>query len=221
MELPLWGAGHRSPAAGQRRISSANGAPQHEPRATPWVGIGLPPWGATSRNFSPNGATQPQPRATPWVGIGLPPWGASTRNFSPNGATQPQPRATPWVCVSPTIPSPERAFQAMPQSLARLPIHLVFSTNHRVTAFRSMNGMCGIEAGGWIAPSGLGMFLLPVTQGVALGWHGVAPLGRRTQIARRRTAPDFERQRRAPTRAAGNALSWHWVAPLGRIIPEH
>src|SRR5690606_10473740 len=36
-----------------------------------------------------------------------------------------------WGIASQYIPSPERAAQAMPQSLARLPIHLVFSTKNR------------------------------------------------------------------------------------------
>jgi putative transposase len=50
--------------------------------------------------------------------------------FSPNGATQPQPRATPWEKIT-KRQSPEGATQVMPQSLARLYVHLIFSTKNR------------------------------------------------------------------------------------------
>ena len=51
-------------------------------------------------------------------------------DLSPNGATQPQPRATPWGKITGNQ-SPERATQVMPQSLARLHVHLIFSTKNR------------------------------------------------------------------------------------------
>ena len=59
------------------------------------------------------------------------------RHGSPSakGANSTQPWATPRVEVINPIPSPVRAFQAMPQSLpqslARLHVHLIFSSKHR------------------------------------------------------------------------------------------
>ncbi len=50
---------------------------------------------------------------------------------SPKGALKYQPRATPWETGPPTYQSPERARQPLPQSLARLHIHLIFSTRNR------------------------------------------------------------------------------------------
>ena len=55
-------------------------------------------------------------------GLGRDGW----RFFGANGASQFEPRATPW--------EPERACQPMPQSLARLHIHLIFSTKNREPA---------------------------------------------------------------------------------------
>lgn len=55
---------------------------------------------------------------------------------SANGATQPQPGATPRETINRTHASPERAAHPMPQSLARLQIHLVFSTKNRAPLLR-------------------------------------------------------------------------------------
>ena len=52
------------------------------------------------------------------------------------GATQPQPRATPWVLLDrPRLGGAHHTFTrsaSMPQSLARLHIHLIFSTKNRM-----------------------------------------------------------------------------------------
>jgi REP element-mobilizing transposase RayT len=134
--VPLWGGN-----------CSANGAAQPQPRATPWVfkpqPHPSPERAALSSPTKPNAKWVP----TVWVALsglldfvgpgtqgvapgfhGVPLWGG---NCSANGAAQPQPRAPPWVFKPKPQPSPERAAYPMPQSLARLYIHLIFSTKHR------------------------------------------------------------------------------------------
>src|ERR1017187_863866 len=108
------------------------GASSPEPSgfAAPKARLNFSPGQPPNAPKSPSPERAPQ-KSRPRIGFPTANFGTPLRGFNlgtvrfprANGAPQSQPRATPWV--------PERALQPMPQSLARLHIHLIFSTKNR------------------------------------------------------------------------------------------